>query len=264
MTVRASTAATPPGARAVLLAMLAALVAFQLTDAVASLDLMPGEPQPDAEPRRVRRAPGRSLQHLQGTTGSLVDCPAGSAVTHTSDGACVDCLAGTYASGRTAVCIFPDMPLSSDPNVACSTKFNPTEFASKYSAVLDPVYGANAALNTMAAQCDFGEDAAALISGDEGYCSFADIGFTHCVPSASIDADGGWRSRWRANSATRTLNSFSSAPNSASRRAPGSSACGRGRRRTAPRVPPDHCATRRPRRTPNRAHTGTNAPTAGR
>ena len=190
MTVRASTAATPPGARAVLLAMLAALVAFQLTDAVASLDLMPGEPQPDAEPRRVRRAPGRSLQHLQGTTGSLVDCPAGSAVTHTSDGACVDCLAGTYASGRTAVCIFPDMPLSSDPNVACSTKFNPTEFASKYSAVLDPVYGANAALNTMAAQCDFGEDAAALISGDEGYCSFADIGFTHCVPSASIDADG--------------------------------------------------------------------------
>ena len=188
MTVRASTAATPPGARAVLLAMLAALVAFQLTDAVASLDLMPGEPQPDAEPRRVRRAPGRSLQHLQGTTGSLVDCPAGSAVTHTSDGACVDCLAALRRV--LAVCIFPDMPLSSDPNVACSTKFNPTEFASKYSAVLDPVYGANAALNTMAAQCDFGEDAAALISGDEGYCSFADIGFTHCVPSASIDADG--------------------------------------------------------------------------
>ena len=190
MTVRASTAATAWGARAVLLAMLVAVVAFQLTGAVASLELMPGEPQPDAAPRYPRRAPGRSLQHLQGTTGSLVNCPAGSAVTHTSDGACVDCLAGTYASGRTAVCIFPDMPLSSDPSVACSTKFNPTEFASKYSAILDPVYGGNTALNTMAAQCDFGKDAAALISGDEGYCSFADIGFTYCVPSASVDADG--------------------------------------------------------------------------
>ena len=190
MTVRASTVATPWGGGAVLLAMLVALVAFQLTGAVASLELMPGEPQPDAAPRHPRRAPGRSLQHLQGTTGSLVNCPAGSAVTHTSDGACVDCLAGTYASGRTAVCIFPDMPLSSDPSVACSTKFNPTEFASKYSAILDPVYGGNTALNTMAAQCDFGKDAAALISGDEGYCSFADIGFTYCVPSASVDADG--------------------------------------------------------------------------
>ena len=41
-----------------------------------------------------------------------------------------------------------------------------------------------------AEQCDFGKDAAALISGDEGYCSFADIGFTYCVPSASVDADG--------------------------------------------------------------------------
>ena len=107
----------------------------------------------------------RQLLHLQDT----VTCAPGTAVTHQTGG-CVDCAAGTYASGRTALCRFPNVPFS------CSSMLNPTIFNDKYGF-----------MDQVAANCDFKKDAATFFSGDVGNCSFADIGFSDCTPSTVID-----------------------------------------------------------------------------
>ena len=109
----------------------------------------------------------RGLLHLE-ESGA---CVPGSAVTHETGG-CVDCTAGHYASGRSALCRFPNVPFS------CSSMLNPTVFLDKY--------GFN---DQLAANCDFKKEAARLISGDVGNCSFADIGLSQCTPSATVNAD---------------------------------------------------------------------------
>ena len=116
-----------------------------------------------AAPPRV----SRGLLHLE-ESGA---CVPGSAVTHETGG-CVDCTAGHYASGRSALCRFPNVPFS------CSSMLNPTVFLDKY--------GFN---DQLAANCDFKKEAARLISGDVGNCSFADIGLSQCTPSATVNAD---------------------------------------------------------------------------
>jgi hypothetical protein len=109
----------------------------------------------------------RSLTHLEATT----TCVPGTAVTHTA-GACVDCTTGNYASGRNALCRFPNVPFS------CSSMLNPTVFLEKYGF-----------MDQLAANCDFNKDAARLITGDVANCSFADIGISECTPSAAVDAN---------------------------------------------------------------------------
>lgn len=112
------------------------------------------------------RSGARALTHLQAST----QCAPGTAVTHEAN-ACVDCSPGTYASGRTALCRFPEVPF------ICSSMFNPTVFDAKYGF-----------MDQVAANCDFKKDAARFVSGDVANCSFADLAMADCTSSATVDA----------------------------------------------------------------------------
>ena len=104
-----------------------------------------------------------------------------------SDDLCSDCAVGTFASGREAYCIFPDV------DVTCKPTFDSA--VSGWSDILDPEFGAFTAALTLAAHCDFAKDAPALVSGDAAQCHFAQLGQlsanpTTCTPSVTVDADG--------------------------------------------------------------------------
>ena len=104
-----------------------------------------------------------------------------------SDELCGDCAVGTFASGREAYCIFPDV------DVTCKPTFDSA--VSGWSDILDPAFGAFTAALTLAAHCDFAKDAPTLISGDAAQCHFAQLGQqssspTTCTPSVTVDADG--------------------------------------------------------------------------
>ena len=104
-----------------------------------------------------------------------------------SDDLCSDCAVGTFASGREAYCIFPDV------DVTCKPTFDSA--VSGWAAILDPAFGVSTAALTLAAHCVFAKDAPAFISGDAAQCHFAQLGQldanpSTCTPSATVDADG--------------------------------------------------------------------------
>lgn len=109
----------------------------------------------------------RALLQVESTTA----CGPGAAVNRAT-ATCANCTAGTYASGRTALCRFPEVRLS------CGAALDPAAFLG--------TYGFN---DSLAANCTFTTDAARFVSGDAASCSFADIGVLQCASSATIGVD---------------------------------------------------------------------------
>ena len=87
---------------------------------------------------------------------------------------CVDCPVGQYTSGRKPVCRFLDLT-----DYDCSSYFNPTTFQTKFG--FSDVVGA---------ECDFGtaKTTYTLFEQSTATCSFADVAFSECTGSATIDA----------------------------------------------------------------------------
>ena len=194
------------GARALAALLVAATVGLALGAAVTSQNVARGDPggdraasgdatgvpfsrSADGHPsasgaESTSAAARRALLQFSGGCAPGRSGPIDSA---DSDDLCSDCAVGTFASGREAYCIFPDV------DVTCKPTFDSA--VSGWSDILDPEFGAFTAALTLAAHCDFGKDAPALVSGDAAQCHFAQLGQlasnpTTCVPSVAVDADG--------------------------------------------------------------------------